>query len=86
MIDMPWQVYYVGAWRSFRTGAATILISPLGIKLKYATRLQFTAETNKCSNNIAEYEVVLFGLRKLRAMGVQNCILKADFKEIEMLP
>jgi ribonuclease HI len=32
--------------------------------------LQFTAEEEKCSNNIAEYEVVLLGLHKLHAMGV----------------
>jgi ribonuclease HI len=56
------------------------LISPLGVKLRYAARLQFTAETNKCSNSIAEYKVVLSGLRKLRAMEVQHCILKTDSK------
>jgi ribonuclease HI len=51
-------------------------MSPSGIKLRYAARLQFTAETNKCSNNIAEYEAVLLGLRKLGAMGVQYYMLK----------
>jgi ribonuclease HI len=45
-------------------------------------RLQFTAEADKYSNNIAKYEVVLLGLRKLRAMGVQHCILKTDSKII----
>jgi ribonuclease HI len=55
-------VYYNGAWGVFGVGAATILISPSGIKLRYATHLQFTAEMNKCSNNIAEYEAVLLGL------------------------
>jgi ribonuclease HI len=45
-------------------------------------RLQFTAEADKCSNNIAEYEAMLLGLRKLRAMGVQNCILKTNSKVI----
>jgi ribonuclease HI len=44
--------------------------------------LQFTAEADKCSNNIAEYEAMLLGLRKLRAMGVQNCILKTNSKVI----
>jgi ribonuclease HI len=42
----------------------------------------FTAEIDKCSNNIAEYKAVLLDLRKLRAMGVQNCILKTDSKVI----
>jgi ribonuclease HI len=58
------------------------LIPLSSIKLTYVARLQFTAETDKCSNNVAEYEVVLLGLCKLRAMGVQNCILKTDSKVI----
>jgi hypothetical protein len=49
---------------------AAILKSPSSIKLRYAVHLQFTVETDKCSNNIAEYETVLLGLQKLRAMGV----------------
>jgi ribonuclease HI len=65
-----------------RDRATSILISPSSIKLRYATCLQFTAETDKCNNNIVEYEVVLLGLRKLRAMRVKNCILKMDSKVI----
>jgi ribonuclease HI len=34
------------------------------------------------TNNIAEYKAVLLGLRKLRAMGVQNCILRTGSKLI----
>jgi ribonuclease HI len=48
-----------------RPRAAVVLKSPLGIRLRYALRLQFTAEATKCSNNIAEYEAVLLGLHKL---------------------
>jgi ribonuclease HI len=32
----------------------------------------------KCTNNITEYEVVLLGLRKLKAMGIKRSILKSD--------
>jgi hypothetical protein len=42
MIDTPWQVYCDGAWGASRARVAIILISPSGIKLRYATRLQFT--------------------------------------------
>jgi ribonuclease HI len=35
-----------------------------------------------CNNNIAEYEAVLLGLHKLRAMRVQYCTLKIDSKVI----
>jgi ribonuclease HI len=41
-------------------------------------RLQFNKETDKCTNNITEYEAILLGLRKLRAIRVQRCILRTD--------
>jgi ribonuclease HI len=82
VIDTPWQVHYVKAWGVSGARAAAIMMSPSGIKLRYAVRLQFIAETDKCSNNIAEYEAVLLGLCKPRAMGVQYCMLKTDSKVV----
>jgi hypothetical protein len=82
VIDTPWQVYCDGAWGVSRAGTTTILKSPSGIKLKYATRLQFKTEMDKYNNNIVEYEAVFLGIHKLRAMGVQHCILKTDSKVI----
>jgi ribonuclease HI len=35
-----------------------------------------------CTNNIAEYDVLLLGLRKLRAMGIRRAILKTDSQVI----
>jgi ribonuclease HI len=35
-----------------------------------------------CTNNIAEYEALLLGLRKLRAMGIRRAILKTDSQVI----
>jgi hypothetical protein len=82
MIDTPWQVYCDEAWGTSGVRAAAILLSPSGIKLRYAAHLYFTTETYKCSNNVAEYEAVLLGLRKLRAMGVQYYTLKIYSKVI----
>jgi ribonuclease HI len=62
--------------------AAALLFSPSGIKLCYATRMQFNNEFDKCTNNIAEYEAILLGLRKLRAIRVQKCILYTDSKVV----
>jgi hypothetical protein len=42
-------------------GALAILISPSWIKLRYAMRLQFTKETEKCTKNIAKYKALLLG-------------------------
>jgi hypothetical protein len=69
MTDTPWQVYCDWAWGSAGAGVVAVLISPLGIKLRYAVRLQFTRETNRCTNNIVEYEAM-------------SCILKIDSKVI----
>jgi hypothetical protein len=47
-----------------------ILKSPSGIELRYAARLQFIVESDKCNKSITEYKAILLGLHKLRAMGV----------------
>jgi ribonuclease HI len=44
--------------------------------------LQISKETDKCTNNIIEYEAILLGLHKLRAIGVQRCILHIDSKVV----
>jgi hypothetical protein len=44
LTDTPWQVYCDGAWGTSGAGAATILISPAGIKLRYVVHLQFTTK------------------------------------------
>jgi ribonuclease HI len=43
----------------------------------YAARLEFN-----CTNNIAEYEALLLGLRKLKAMGIRRATLKSDSQVI----
>jgi ribonuclease HI len=68
-----WTVFCDGSWGTLDAGAAIVLISPLKIKTCYAARLDFT-----CTNNIAEYEALLLGLRKLKAMGIRRAILKSD--------
>jgi ribonuclease HI len=35
-----------------------------------------------CTNNIAEYEAVILGLRKLRALGITTCIIRTDSKVV----
>jgi hypothetical protein len=68
-----WTIFCDGSWGTFGAGAATILISPSKIKTCYAVRLDFN-----CTNNIAEYEAILLGLRKLEAMRIRRAILKSD--------
>jgi ribonuclease HI len=69
VLESSWLVYCDGAWRAVGAEAAAILISPSGIKLRYAERLQFNNKADKCTNNIVEYEAILLGLHKPRAIG-----------------
>jgi hypothetical protein len=39
VVDTSWKVYYGGAWGVSEAGAAVILKSPSGIKLRYAAGL-----------------------------------------------
>jgi ribonuclease HI len=66
-----------GYWGTFIADVAAILISPSKIKTCYAARLKFNY-----TNNIAEYEALLLGLRKLRAMGIRRSVLKSDSQVI----
>lgn len=37
-------------------------------------------DSNRCTNNIAEYEAIILGLYKLRALEVWTCVIKIDSK------
>jgi hypothetical protein len=72
-----WTVFCDGSWGTFGAGAAAVLVAPSKVRTCYAARLDFS-----CTNNIAEYEALLLGLRKLRAMGIRRAILKIDSQVI----
>jgi ribonuclease HI len=72
-----WMVFCDGSWRTFGAVAAAILVAPSKVRTCYAAKLDFS-----CTNNIAEYEALLLGLRKLRAMGIRRAILKTDSQVI----
>jgi ribonuclease HI len=72
-----WTVFCDGSWGTFGVGAAAVLVAPSKVRNCYAVRLDFS-----CTNNIAEYEALLLGLRKLKAMGIRRAILKTDSQVI----
>jgi ribonuclease HI len=80
--EKVWTIHCDGAWCHAGAGAAAIITSPTGIKHRYAARLSFALESDRCTNNVAEYEAVILGLRKLRALGVTTCIIKTDSKVV----
>jgi ribonuclease HI len=72
-----WMMFCDGSWGTFGAGAAAVLVAPSKVKTCYAIKLDFN-----CTNNIAEYEALLLGLRKLKAMGIRRAILKTDSQVI----
>jgi hypothetical protein len=72
-----WTVFCDGSWGTFGAGAAAVLVAPSKVRTCFATKLDFS-----CTNNIAEYEALLLGLQKLKAMGIRRAILKTDSQVI----
>jgi hypothetical protein len=68
-----WTVFCDGSWGTFGAGADAVLVAPSKVRTCYALKLDIS-----CTNNIAEYEALLLGLRKLNAMGIRRAILKTD--------
>jgi ribonuclease HI len=58
-------MYFNGSKRVQSAGAGVVLISPHGDKLKYVLRMSFP----QASNNEAEYEALLHGMKMAKACG-----------------
>jgi ribonuclease HI len=74
---MHGQYFVMDHGGTFGAGVVAVLISPSKMKTSYAAKLEF-----QCTNNIVEYEAVLLGLRKLKAMGIRRAILTSDSEGI----
>ncbi|GJU22058.1 reverse transcriptase domain-containing protein [Tanacetum coccineum] len=70
-----WTLFTDGASRSKGSGAGLVLISPTKTEYTYALRLTFDS-----TNNQAEYEALLAGLRIAKKMGGQALSVKVDSK------
>nr|AAP20843.1 retrotransposon protein, putative, Ty3-gypsy sub-class [Oryza sativa Japonica Group]ABF96690.1 retrotransposon protein, putative, Ty3-gypsy subclass [Oryza sativa Japonica Group] len=68
-----WTMAFDGALNSQGAGAGFILTSPSGEQFKHAIHLNFRA-----TNNIAEYERLLAGIRAAAALGVKRLVVKGD--------
>lgn len=74
VLEVTWQLQCDSAYCSLGAGASAVIRAPSGTKLRYAVRLDFEG----CTNNVAEYEGLLLGLRKARALGVRKLIIRTD--------
>jgi ribonuclease HI len=62
-----WTMYFDGSVMKEGAGVGLVLISPLGIRMEYMVRLHFPA-----SNNAAEYEALINGLRIAVELGIKR--------------
>ena len=68
-----WTMYFDGSVMAPSLGAEGVLISPDGSRLRYAIRLHFLA-----SNNAAEYEALINGLRIVIELGATRLYVHSD--------
>ncbi|GKB59623.1 reverse transcriptase domain-containing protein [Tanacetum coccineum] len=76
-----WTLFTDGAASLKGSGAGLVLIGPSGLEYTYALRLTFVS-----TNNEAEYEALLAGLRIARKMKVSSIEVKNSRVFIETLP
>jgi ribonuclease HI len=73
-----WTIYVNGSKRVLGEGAGVVLVSPQGDKIRYVLRMRFTNP----SNNEAEYEAVLHGMRMAKACGATSIKIHGDLNLI----
>jgi len=66
-------MYFDRSLMKTRAGAGLLFISPLGVHMRYVIRIHFAA-----SNNVAEYEALVNGLRITIELGVRCLDVRGD--------
>ena len=70
-------MYFDGALNLDGTGAGILFISSRGEKVKYVLQLLF-----KATNNAAEYEALIHGLRIAASLGIKRLLAYGNSKVI----
>jgi ribonuclease HI len=68
-----WTLYFDGSVMKTGAGAGLLFVSPLGEHMRYTVRLHFPA-----SNNMAEYEALLCGLKIAIETGIKRLDVRGD--------
>jgi ribonuclease HI len=68
-----WIVNIDGSSTKEMSGAGVVLVSPEKEKFEYALQLRF-----RTTNNEAEYEALLAGLKLSKSMEIENLTIKSD--------
>src|SRR3954465_10144451 len=68
-----WRMHFDGFKMRTGLGAGVILTPPKGDKLRYTLQIHFAA-----SNNVAEYEALIHGLRLAKELGIRRILCYGD--------
>src|SRR4051812_37993624 len=68
-----WRMHFYGSKMRTGLGAGVVLTSPKGDSLKYVLQIRFAA-----SNNVAEYEALVHGLRLAKELGIRRILCYGD--------
>jgi ribonuclease HI len=68
-----WTLFFDGSARQQSAGAAVVLADLGGKQLQYVVQLEF-----KATNNMVEYEALIFGLSAALSLGVRQLLVKGD--------
>ena len=69
-----WRMYFDGSKRKEGVGAGVVLTSPKGDRMMYVLRMTF----KNASNNEAEYEALIHGMRMAKACGATRLVIYGD--------
>jgi ribonuclease HI len=68
-----WMLFFDGSTCHQVGRAGVVLIDPNGDQVKYMVHLEF-----KATNNMAEYEALIFGLSATLSLGIRQLLVKGD--------
>ncbi|XP_066310942.1 uncharacterized protein [Miscanthus floridulus] len=68
-----WTMFFNGSLMKKGASVGLVFVSPLSVRMQYAVRLHFPA-----SNNIAEYEALVNGLRIVVELGIRRLEVWGD--------
>ena len=71
-----WIMYFDGAFSLQGAGVGVLLVAPTGEHLKYVIEMHFPREMS--TNNTAEYEGLLAGLRIMADLRAKKLIVRGD--------
>ena len=68
-----WMMYFDGSLMKKGTDVGLVFIFPLEVRMRYMVRIHFPS-----SNNVAEYEALINGLRIAIELGIRRLDIQGD--------